>query len=114
MKIEVTAGGIYNGEGKEIPIGTTFDVKDEPQGWNGRYRIVSKADKDAKTPVTNPKKTETQTDEPKTAVEVLAMGANIAVPFMTFKAAATRLLGDNTPATKAEILTALEELATQP
>lgn len=114
MKIEVTAGGIYDGEGKEVPVGTTFDVKDEPQGWAGRYRVVSKVDKDAKTPVTNPKKAEQQQDEPKTAAEVLAMGQNSDVQFMTFKAAATKLLGDKTPATKAEIVTALEDLATQP
>lgn len=53
MKIEITAGGIYDGEGKEVPIGTTFDVSDEPQGWNGRYRVLSK-DGEGKTAVTNP------------------------------------------------------------
>jgi hypothetical protein len=36
------------------------------------------------------------------------------VPFMTFKSAATRLLGDKTPSKKDEIIAALEELATQP
>ena len=60
MKIEITAGGIYDGEGKEVPVGTTFDVKDEPQGWAGRYRVVSgeAKDKGTKTPVTNPAKKE--------------------------------------------------------
>ena len=119
MKIEVTAGGIYDGEGKEIPIGTTFDVKDEPQGWNGRFRVVSKADKEGKTAVVNPAKSTKKPDagddeQPKTPAEVLAMGANSEVQFMTFKSAATKLLGDKTPSTKADILTALEELATQP
>lgn len=53
-------------------------------------------------------------DEPKTAVEVLAMANANDVPFMAFKAAATKLLGDKTPAKKDEIIAALEELATQP
>jgi len=53
-------------------------------------------------------------DQPKTAAEVLAMGNDPTVPFMTFKAAATKVLGDETPATKAEIVAALEDKATQP
>lgn len=54
MKIEITAGGIYDGEGKEVPIGTTFDVNDEPKGWSGRYRVVSGAAVEGKTAVVNP------------------------------------------------------------
>lgn len=54
MKIEITAGGIYDGEGKEVPVGTVFDVEDEPQGWNGRYRVVSGGSTEDKTAVTNP------------------------------------------------------------
>lgn len=54
------------------------------------------------------------TDEPKNALEVLAMANATDVPFMTFKAAATKLLGDKTPSKKDEIIAALEELATQP
>jgi len=53
-------------------------------------------------------------DQPKTAAEVLAMGNDPTVPFMTFKAAAVRVLGDETPSTKAEIVAALEDKATQP
>lgn len=53
MKIQITAGGIYDGEGKEVPIGTTFDVKDEPRAWKGRYNVVSEGG-EGKTPVTNP------------------------------------------------------------
>ena len=45
---------------------------------------------------------------------MLAMVSSSDFQFMTFKAAATKLLGDKTPATKAEIITALEDLATQP
>ncbi len=52
--------------------------------------------------------------EPKTAAEVLAMANDPAVPFMTFKSAAAKLLGDALPAKKPEIIAALEELATKP
>ncbi|MBY5682650.1 hypothetical protein HFO32_10825 [Rhizobium leguminosarum] len=53
-------------------------------------------------------------EEAKTATEVLAMASNPDVQFMTFKAAAQKLLGDKTPAKKDEIVAALEDLATQP
>jgi hypothetical protein len=53
-------------------------------------------------------------EEPKTALEVLAMATADGVPFMTFKAAAAKLLGDKTPSKKDELIAALEELATQP
>jgi hypothetical protein len=52
--------------------------------------------------------------EPKTAQEVLAMANDPSVQFMTFKAAAAKLLGEKTPSKKDEIVAALEELATQP
>lgn len=54
MKIEITADGIYDGEGMEVPIGTTFDVNDEPKGWDGRYRVVSAGDAEGKTAIINP------------------------------------------------------------
>lgn len=41
MKIQITAGGIYDGEGKEIPVGTEFDLKEEPTAWAGRYTVLS-------------------------------------------------------------------------
>lgn len=50
MKIEITAPGIYGSTG-EIAVGTTFDVKEEPKDWAGRYRVV--ADDADKEPVTN-------------------------------------------------------------
>src|SRR5688572_26960084 len=46
-------------------------------------------------------------EEPKTAVEVLAMASATDVPFMAFKSAATKLLGDKTPAKKDDIVAAL-------
>lgn len=54
MKIEITAGGIYGRDG-EIPVGTVLDVKEEPKGWAGRYRVISGGDPKGKTAVTNPK-----------------------------------------------------------
>lgn len=41
MRIQITAGGIYNAKGEEIPVGTEFTVNDEPKGWAGRYNIIS-------------------------------------------------------------------------
>jgi len=54
-------------------------------------------------------------DQPeKTAAEVLAMNSDPSVDFMTFKAAARKILGSDTPSTKAEIIAALEDKATTP
>jgi len=53
-------------------------------------------------------------DQPKSAAEVLAMATDPSVQFMSFKSAATKLLGESTPANKAEIIAALEDLATKP
>ena len=47
----------------------------------------------------------------KTAAEVLALADG---NFMAFKSAASKLLGDKTPEKKAEIVAALEDLATKP
>lgn len=51
-------------------------------------------------------------DQPKTAAEVLAMADK--VHFQTFKAEAAKVLGDNMPSKKDEIVAALEERATAP
>jgi hypothetical protein len=130
MKIRIKApyasaqsSGIFGADGKELSIGQELEVENEPTGWVGRYDVISDGKKEGKTAVVNPakppkaQKDETSgisNEEPKTVTEVLAMGSNSDVQFMTFKAAATKLLGDKTPSTKAEIITALEELATQP
>jgi hypothetical protein len=53
MKIEITGKGIYGAKG-EVQIGTTLEVKEEPKGWAGRYRVVSGGSTEGKTPVTNP------------------------------------------------------------
>jgi hypothetical protein len=66
MKIEITAGGIYGARGEEIPVGTTFDLKDEPTAWAGRYRVVS--DGKGKTAATG-EKTEEKVDPAKAELE---------------------------------------------
>lgn len=53
-RIKITAGGIYGGDGKEVPIGTEVTVKEEPTAWAGRYEVIS-GDGKGKTAVTNPK-----------------------------------------------------------
>lgn len=56
-----------------------------------------------------------QADAPeKSAADVLKMANDPTVEFMTFKAAARKVLGDATPSTKAEIIAALEDKATAP
>ncbi|OHV81620.1 hypothetical protein [Rhizobium sp. LCM 4573] len=55
-----------------------------------------------------------ESESPKTALEVLEMAKDQNVQFMSFKSAAKKLLGEKTPATKDEIVAALEDLATQP
>ena len=55
MKIRITAGGIYGAKG-EIAIGTEFDVKEAPRGWDGRYEVVSREVPKEAVPVTNPAK----------------------------------------------------------
>jgi hypothetical protein len=109
MKIRITHGGIFGANG-EIAIGTELNVKEEPTAWAGRYAVLSKGS-EGKTAIANPAEGAPGGDTPKTAEEVLKLADG---QFMTFKSAATKLLGDKTPSTKAEIITALEELATQP
>jgi hypothetical protein len=110
MKIRITHGGIFGKDG-EIAVGTELTVKNEPTGWAGRYEVLSKGS-EGKTAVTNPASGGLPDDQIKpTAVEALALANG---NFMTFKSAATKLLGDKTPAKKEEIVAALEEIATRP
>ena len=57
-RIKITAGGIYGGDGQEVPVGTELTVKGEPTGWAGRYQVLSGSG-EGKTPVTNPEGGET-------------------------------------------------------
>lgn len=56
VRIKITAGGIYNAEGKEIEVGSELTLKDEPTAWAGRYETISGGDTKAKKAVTNPQK----------------------------------------------------------
>lgn len=111
MKMEVTRRGVYDAKGNEIEVGTVVDVKgDKVPGY-----LLNKAIevKEKRTAITNPaEKPVQQPVDTKTAAEVLALAET--AHFMTFKAEATKLLGDKTPGSKADIVTALEELATKP
>ena len=40
MKVKITAQGIFNGLGKELPIGSVIEVPKEPTAWKGRYEVV--------------------------------------------------------------------------
>lgn len=53
MKIKITAGGIFDAEGKEIPVGTELTVAEEPTPWAGRYTTLSGSGEGA-TLVVNP------------------------------------------------------------
>ena len=63
MKIKITGGGIHDGEGKEIKIGTELEVADPEVGedgeplathpWAGRFEVIS-GNRKAKKAVTNP------------------------------------------------------------
>lgn len=60
MRIQITGGGIYDGKGEELPIGSTFDVAEEPAGWAGRYTVLDgEKGSGEKTAVTNPADTQT-------------------------------------------------------
>lgn len=56
MRIKTTAGGIFDGQGKEIPVGTELDIADHddttPHPWAGRFEIIS-GSRAGKNPVTN-------------------------------------------------------------
>jgi hypothetical protein len=54
MRIRIIAGGIYDGEGQEVAVGTELTVTEEPQGWDGRYEVIG--DTKGKAAVTNPAK----------------------------------------------------------
>jgi len=96
----------------------TYDVDKEagvtrriPNGWVGHLdaTVANAAIEAGDAEDLTPKET-TSEEAPKSAADVLAMAENGDVAFPTFKAAATKLLGDKTPAKKEEIVEALRAL----
>lgn len=82
-----------------------------PLGWVGNVdEAIGKAAVDAGNAVdmSQPKGLKTTEDEVKTAAEVLEMADT--AHFQTFRSEAVKVLGDDTPTTKAEIVAALEAL----
>ena len=67
MRIKITSGGIFGGDGKEIPVGTEVDIADPetnedgeeaaPHPWAGRFEVIS-GSKKGKKGATNPKGSE--------------------------------------------------------
>lgn len=103
MKLEVIHKGVHDAKGNRVEVGAVIDVDgDTIPAW-----LVNKV----RAAGESSGKAAADDGEPKTAVDVLKMASG---HFMTFKAAAKKLLGDKTPDSKAEIVAALEELATQP
>ena len=62
MRIKITSGGIYDGEGKEVPIGAEFTVKEEPTAWAGRYSVIGAEGGKSGTPKKAAKKAEDEGD----------------------------------------------------
>ena len=55
MRIRITGPGIYDGQGVEVPTGAEFDVTSKPQGWDGRFVVVSGDETDEeKVAILNP------------------------------------------------------------
>jgi hypothetical protein len=96
-----------------VPAGKADTVRDARELTEEQIDALAR-DSVKVTVVADGEKTPDAGDQPKNATEVLAMANDPAVQFMSFKSAAAKLLGDKTPSKKDEIISALEELATQP
>ena len=106
MKLEVIQKGVHDAKGNRVEVGAVIDVDgDTIPAW-----LVNKVRAAGETSG----KAAAGDGEAKTAAEVLEMAKDPNVQFMSFKAAAAKLLGDKTPGKKDEIIAALEDLATQP
>lgn len=53
MKIRITKGGIYGADG-EVAVGTELEFKAVPDGWDGRYEVISGDPSPAAVPIVNP------------------------------------------------------------
>ncbi len=110
----IPGGPVIAGSGGtlEVDQGDWDGVKEHPvvKAWLDAGHLTLSGGTDERKPAT----ITGDGDEAKSALEVLAMANATDVPFMSFKSAAAKLLGEKTPARKDEIIAALEELATQP
>lgn len=88
-----------------VPAGKSVDVLDAKELTEAQIEAFAR-DK-VKVTVKGKAKAEKSKDDdqPKTAAEVLELADG---NFMTFKAAASKVLGDDTPSTKDEIIAALK------
>lgn len=111
--VNTTGGVVYVQPGKTATVDLAEGEYEHVSGLS--FLSVSGDAPKAEKPVKAPKAEKTPADDtPKTPAEVLAMAADKDIPFLSFKASATKLLGEKTPAKKDEIILALEELATRP
>lgn len=63
MKIRITAPGCFGAKG-EIEVGTEFEVKAAPKGWEGRYIVLGKGG----DPVNTAKQAQAPAPEQKQAI----------------------------------------------
>ncbi|RWF41602.1 MAG: hypothetical protein EOS46_27810 [Mesorhizobium sp.] len=105
-KVEQVADGVLIGMVRGGPVDSVdgFGFPDGAPGAAGRAIGIVKANEASER---NAKAAKAGT---KSAADVLAMANS---NFMSFKSAAKKLLGDETPENKADIVAALEDLATK-
>lgn len=96
-----------------VPAGKEADLIDAKELTEAQIGAFEREGVRVKAKGGKAKKDEEASDT-KSVTEVLAMADDKDVPFMSFKAAASKLLGDKTPPKKDEIVLALMELATKP
>src|SRR5690349_7672881 len=98
--VHTKGGVVYIQPGKTVQVELADDEHEHVSGLSflkvegDAPKAAAKAEKAAKPPKPAAAPVD---DTPKTAAEVLAMAADKEVQFLTFRAAATKLLGDKTP-----------------
>ncbi|QBX34597.1 hypothetical protein E4191_07640 [Paracoccus liaowanqingii] len=80
MKIEITKRGVYDGEGKQIPVGTQVTVKGDtvPGYLLNKGRVIGETE--GKTPVTNPAQDAQASQSGPDRQELLKMAATVIDP----------------------------------
>lgn len=105
MKFKVTGRGVYDAKGELVKPGTVLDVKTKGDKVPGYLVNKGEVVGGKETAITNPAKDALPA---KSVDEVLAMADDSNVQFMTFKSEASKILGDDTPSKKDEIIAALK------